>query len=160
MKGDGVSPLVKCLQQRNNSSICLAWIFWVSCEDWKVFSSFGNWHVGHLHSCLFGVFPKDVSSQGFREDAMPRSSNPKYICTCFSVANPCLSFCLRILPAIQKHIVVYAHSSKTLQVWCRVRKPLSLSLGNLAIAHLLLKQAQGFCHHLSFVNILNMIAIF
>ena len=31
MKGDGVSPLVKCLQQRNNSSICLAWIFLVSC---------------------------------------------------------------------------------------------------------------------------------
>ena len=38
---------------------------------------------------------------------------------------------------MQKHILVYAHASKTLQVWCRVRKPLFLiawQLSNCALA--------------------------
>ena len=38
---------------------------------------------------------------------------------------------------MQKHILVYTHASKTLQVWCRVRKPLFLiawQLRNCALA--------------------------
>ena len=149
-------------QQRSNSSIC--WNrgidFLVSCEDWKVFSSFGNWHVGHLHSCLFGLFPNDVSSPGFREDAMPRSSNPKYILTCFSLPIlaclfACVSYmqCKSISLSIPTPLKPYKFGVACVSL-C------SSSLGNLEIAHLLLKQAQGFCHHLSFMNILNMIAIF
>lgn len=138
----------------------MAWIFWVSSEDYKVFSSFGNWHVGHLHSCLFGVFPNDVSSQGLREDAMPRSSNPKYICTCFSLPIlACLFACASYLQC--KSISLFMPTPlKPYKFGVACISLCPSSLGNLAIAHLLLKQAQGFCHHLSFVNILNMIAIF
>lgn len=138
----------------------VAWICWVSCEDSKVFSSFGNWHVGHLHSCLFGVFPNDVSSQGFREDAMPRSSNPKYICTCFSLPIlACLFACASYMQC--KSISLFMPTTlKPYKFGVACVSLCSSSLGNLAIAHLLLKQAQGFYHHLSFMNILNMIALF
>ena len=76
---------------------------------------------------------------------LPRSSNPKYICTCFSLPIlACLFACASYLQ--YKSISLFMPTPlKPYKFGCRMRKPLSLSLGNLAIAHLLLKQAQGFC---------------